>query len=374
MPWQEVNRVSLRQEFIQMSRKESMPFSALCQRFSISRKTGYKWLERYNAFGEAGLLDRSKTPHNFPNQASQEIEKHVRRLREKHPAWGARKLRARLQNLGHTDLPSAGCIHKILQRNGLITVQETSKPWQRFEKEYPNHLWQMDFKGHFPTLDGGRCHPLTVLDDHSRYSLVLKACDNEQGKTVQKALTQAFRQYGLPYEMLMDNGGPWGNPEGRYTVFSAWLIRLGIKVSHSRPHHPQTQGKEERFHRTLQAEVLSRRVFRGLRDCQQALDSWRQVYNHQRPHQALEMKCPDERYRFSPIAYPESLPPIEYGPEDVVRKVLKDGFIAYKGKRIKACSSAFRGQPVALRPTGQEGILAVYFCHQRVGQIDLKKS
>src|SRR5207244_9608061 len=160
--------------------------------------------------------------------------------------------------------------------------------------------------GHVPMQDGSRCHPLTVLDDHSRFSLALRACGDEQGATVQSILITLFERYGQPQRILCDNGGPWGNccdRVERYTLLEVWLLLHGIAISHGRPYHPQTQGKEERFHRTLNAELLCRRSLRDLSDAQQQFDQWRQIYNQVRPHEALQMQCPIHRYRSSPRSY-----------------------------------------------------------------------
>jgi hypothetical protein len=210
----------------------------------------------------------------------------------------------------------------------------------------------MDFKGHFATLNG-RCHPLTVLDDHSRYNLVLAACTNEQSQTVRGHLQEAFRCYGLPLAMLMDGGPPWSNPGGD-------------------PHHPQTQGKEERFHRTLKAEVVNGKSFRDNPDCQRAFDEWRPRYNHERPHEALGMATPGQRYRPSPRSFLTVLPAIEYAPGDQVRKVDVQGFISFKNRPWRL-SKALRGEPVALRATGEDGVLAVHYCAHQIAVLDLRE-
>jgi hypothetical protein len=230
----------------------------------------------------------------------------------------------------------------------------------------------MDFKGHF-AMHGGRCHPLTALDDHSRYNLVLAACADEQGQTVRRHLEEAFRRYGLPLAMLMDGGSPWSDPGGEpLTRFSAWLTRLGVRVAHGRPRHPQTQGKEERFHRTFKAEVVSGRSFRDLADCQRAFDDWRPLYNHERPHEALGMATPAQRYRPSLRPFPEVLPPVEYAPDDEVRKVGSDGFISFRN-RYWRIGKGLRGELIALRPTEKDGVFAVYFCAHLIGSIDLNE-
>jgi hypothetical protein len=228
----------------------------------------------------------------------------------------------------------------------------------------------MDFKGHFAIGDR-RCHPLTVLDDHSRFAIGLRACGDEQAKTVQDALTGLFRRYGLPERILCDNGPPWGHHDTRYTALTVWLLRIGVGVTHSRPCHPQTQGKDERFHRTLNAEVIQGRVFRGLDACQRHFDQWREMYNHQRPHEALGLQVPAQRYRPSERTFPEILPQWEYSPGDVVRKVQTDGSINFRGCEYDV-SKAFRGQHVALRPADQDGLLGVYFGVHHIAQLDLR--
>jgi transposase InsO family protein len=284
---------------------------------------------------------------------------------ESNNAWGGRKIKGTLETQGETGIPAASTITEILRRYGRLTdagAAEHPGRWQRFERESPNELWQMDYKGHFAMHGGGRCHPLTALDDHSRYNIVLSACGNEQGQTVRRELEKAFRVYGLPLAMLMDGGPPWGDPGGEpYTHFSVWLLRLGIRVLHGRPWHPQTQGKEERFHRTLKAEVLNGRSFRDLAACQKAFDQWRPRYNHERPHEALAMATPAQRYRPSSRPFPEVLPTIEYAPGDQVRKVSSDGFINFKNRAWRI-SKAFRGEHVALRPTDEDGVFGIHYC------------
>jgi transposase InsO family protein len=299
-----------------------------------------------------------------------EVERAIVELREEHPAWGARKIRHRLLALGVGGVPATSTVHAVLRRCGLIDPTQASahRPWQRFEHEAPNRLWQMDFKGHF-AVDRHRCHPLTILDDHSRFALGLQACSDETRESVQPRLTEIFRRYGLPDRMSMDNGPPWGSPT-EFTKLAIWLIRIGVRVSHSRPYHPQTQGKDERFHRTLQREVLSRYTFHALDQVQYRFDIWRDTYNLERPHQALRMQVPASRYIPSLRSFPESLPPIEYDSGDLVRKVQDPGEIWLKGKTYRI-GRTFIGQPVALRPSGQDGVLDVFFAHQKIRQIDL---
>lgn len=373
MPWEEVSTMSLRKEFVMLALQDGANRRELCRRFGISPKTGYKWLKRYTGEGSAALADRSRRPIRSPNATAQALERVVVELRQAHPAWGGRKLRRRLSRLGYQALPSPSTITAILHRHGLIEPQASQKaqPFVRFEHEAPNQLWQMDFKGHF-AMATGRCHPLTVLDDHSRFNLTLQACSDEQGLTVQRALTETFRRYGLPERMLMDNGAPWGNDADHpLTPLTVWLIRLGVGVSHSRPYHPQTMGKDERFHRTLNVELLSQHRFEDLPACQRRFDRWRDSYNLERPHESLKMDVPAQHYQPSQRFFPETLPAIEYGPAETVRKVQAKGELFFKG-HVFRISKALRRYPVALRPTPEDGVFSVYFCQTQVAEIDLR--
>jgi transposase InsO family protein len=373
MPWQEVTRMSLRLEFVTMARQEGSNLAEICRRFGISRKIGYKWLERYVREGITGLQDRSRRPQTSPRRTPDPMEEAVLEVREEHATWGGRKIKACLRTLGWQEVPAASTVTEILRRHGCIAREESEKhkAWNRFAAEAPNVLWQMDFKGHFESAEG-RCHPLTVLDDHSRYALGLQACADEKGATVRGHLVSTFRRYGMPQRILVDNGSPWGSDgDHPFTLLTVWLMRQGIRVSHSRAYHPQTLGKDERFHRTLWAEVAQYCVGLDLEACQGRFEGWREVYNFERPHEALEMAVPASRYRPSSRNFQESLPPIEYGPGDQVRKVQQGGKISY-GNREYALPKAFCGQSVALRPTPQDGVMEVFFCDQKIMHLDLK--
>ncbi len=376
MPWKEATAMSLRVEFVQLAMKDGANISQLCRDFGISRKTGYKWVMRFQESGgdPSSLADRSRRPHRSPGRTPAAVEQVVLQVRQEYPAWGGRKIRAYLQRRGESSAPSPSTITEILRRQGQINPEESVKhrPCQRFEMEAPNQLWQMDFKGYFSLTAGGYCHPLTVLDDHSRFLLGLRACSNERQGTVKSHLTSLFRQYGLPERMLMDNGPPWGH-DGRvpFTQFSTWLMRLEIAISHPRPYHPQTLGKDERLHRSLKDEVLSQGSLEDLDQCQVAFDRWQQVYNYERPHEALGLDCPVSRYEPSPRAFPEQLPPVLYDASDIVRKVDATGKICFRNRTFYL-SKAFRGEVVALRPTETDGDFDLYFCHQKVAQISLR--
>lgn len=366
--------MSLRREFVNLALQPGSNMSELCRRFGISRKAGYACVRRFRAGGTEALRETSRRPHTSPARTGAALEQMLIDLRQAHPAWGARKLLRRLRDLGHQDLPAPSTAQAILKRFGCIAPQDSAKhtAFRRFEREHPNSLWQMDFKGHFGLADGTRCHPLTVLDDHARFNLGLRACANEQGITVQQELSVLFERYGLPDSIGIDNGPPWGDgPDQPYTSLTVWLIRCGIVVWHSRPYHPQTLGKDERFHRTLKAEVLARHRLDDRRAAQRKFDAWRDIYNFERPHDALDGNTPAARYRPSTRSFSRLLPPIEYAAECSIRRVDQSGNLSFQGKRIHI-SKAFRGQPIGLRATTDDGVWHAYFCQQKIKTIDLR--
>ena len=374
MPWKEETIMSLRLDFVRLAERDGANVSQLCDRFGISRTTGYKWLRRYREKGKSGLHNLSRRPRNSPNKTPSSVEQAVLRIRDRHPRWGGRKIHARMRMNGLTDIPTPSTITEILRRNGRLNPEEARKhrAFKSFEMEHPNEMWQMDFKGNFALECGIRCHPLTVLDDHSRFLLGLQACPNERRATVREQLTTIFRLHGLPEAMVMDNGSPWGSAsKGRFTVLTIWLIRLGIFVIYAGFYHPETIGKDERLHRTLKAELLSDTPLRDLDDCQIQFDSWRDMYNFERPHEALDMEVPASSYCPSQRPFPESLPPILYQPEDTVRMVFDPGRISFQGRTFRV-GRPLIGNPVALRPTEEDGRFDVFFCAQKVASISLR--
>jgi len=372
MPWKVQSLMSAKKELVSLASSAQNGISELCRRFKISRKTAYKWIDRYAVEGESGLAERSRKPLGSPGATDPGTQEAIVEIRKIFPVWGARKIHVLLGRFGFNPVPAKSTINSILKREGFIDPQEAAKhkKWQSFEADVPNDLWQIDFKGHFQAAQK-RCHPLTILDDHSRYSICIRACENEQRTTVQSAMTEVFRVYGLPRTILCDNGPPWGDPGTRYTRLAVWLMRMGIQVPHARPCHPQTRGKAERFHRTLKAEVVQYCHDLGLDECQSRFDQWRVCYNTERPHEALDMAVPASRYHVSRRSFPENLPPIEYSPDDHVRKVWEGGWFSYLGREFRI-GKAFKGERIAIRPTVVDGVLDVYFCNQKVSQINLR--
>jgi putative transposase len=375
MPWQEVSAMEQRRELVRLGKQDGANRRELCRRFGVSAQTGYKWLAR-SAAGDEALADRSRRPLNSPWRTAAQREAQVLAVRDAHPAWGARKIVHSLARQG-IEPPAASTVHEILRRHGRIegAAGACGGASQRFEMMAPNLLWQMDFKGWVALANGSRCHGLTMVDDHSRYLLCLRACADERATTVREHLEATFRCYGLPEAMFVDNGSPWGDSNGqRWTRLGVWLLKLGIRMVHSRPYHPQSRGKNERLHRTLNAEVLELRRFHDLAAVQVAFDQWRDIYNLDRPHQALEYQVPASRYHLSARPMPDRLAGPEYAPGEVVRKVGSTrAFISFKGRQWPV-GQAFFGEYLAIRPRGPDGHYGIFFGAHQIAVIDLTNS
>lgn len=376
MPWQPRDPMDIKREFISLATQAGANRRELCRRFGISPTTGYELLQRYAKQGDAGLQPCSRRPQASPHRTADALEQAVVELRRANPCWGGRKIARRLCDQGWANVPAPSTVTAILRRHAQISpaASQAAKHWQRFEHETPNALWQIDFKGDF-SASQTRCFPLTLLDDHSRYNLALQACTSTAMQAVQPHLIQAFQRYGLPVRINADNGPPWGSArhaEHGITPLTVWLIRLGIRVSHSAPHHPQTNGKIERFHRSLKAEVLTGRSFIDLPEAQAAFERWRSIYNLERPHDALDLQTPARRYCVSPRSYPNALPPIEYPPGDTVIAGSWNSQARFKDRWLKV-PKALNGLPLGVRPDpGEDGCFDLYFCHHRLMRIDLR--
>lgn len=374
MPWKEVSIMSQKESFVIKALSSEMPFKALCDEFKISRETGYKLLRRYKEEGLNGLKERSRAPHHHPSKTSHALEERIIAVRTQHSTWGARKIHAHLMEKGIHDVPARSTISDILKRQGFISEEESLKRQAlgRFEREEANELWQMDFKGKFYLATKEWCYPLTILDDYSRFALCIKASPNEQCLSVKSRLIEVFEHYGLPKQFNVDNGSPWGNSKlMQHTQLTVWLMRLGIKVTHSRPRHPQTNGKLERFHRTFKHDVLQQHTINDFNHAQQLFDEWRDIYNYQRPHQAINMQVPARRYKPSQRPMPITLNPIEYSDDALVRKVRGNGRICYKSHEYLV-GEAFAGHDVELRlhPLGEQ--FDIYFDHFKIYTYHLK--
>ena len=371
MPWKEITAMCQKRTFVAAAIQRETSFTALCQAYGISRKTGYKWLSRYLE-GE-GLDERSRRPHSCGGKTLPETEELILNERAKHPTWGPRKLRRSLENQHYTGLPCKSTIENILKRNGCIEPEASiaATAFTRFQRAQPNELWQMDFKGDFAMVNGQRCFPLTILDDHSRFSLCLHANSGTNYEEFLPVFTRVLEEYGLPDAILCDNGKPWGDSHGGITAFEVWMMRMDVLPIHGRCRHPQTQGKDERFHRTLKHDLLKRRAFLDLADAQAAFDSFRREYNEERPHDALNLEVPAKFYRPSQRKLSEADKPVVYDSGARLRKVNYKGYISICQKRY-FLSDSLIGEYIQLNDC-EEDVVALQYGHFEIARIDLSQ-
>lgn len=370
MPWERKTVNDQRREFAARALLGEENFSALCREYGISRPTGYKWLERWRC-GES-MLDRPHTPFCKPFKTSPDMELRIVDVRSAHPTWGARKIQRFLLDKGEIYVPAASTINDILKRNGCISeaASEQHTPWKRFERDRPNALWQMDYKGHFGMTNGKRCHGLTILDDHSRFSLCLDAKENEQWKVTKASLIRVFEEFGIPDAILCDNGAPWADNHGGYTPFEIWMMQMDVTPMHGKPRHPQTQGKDERFHRTLKEDLLLRKPLADLEEAQKEFDEFRYCYNHERPHGALGLDVPAKHYKPSNRKVVENPKEPEYDSGKNLRKVNCCGYISVYQRRYYL-SESFIGRYIELRPLDGD-LLALVYGNFEIARIDLE--
>ncbi len=331
MPWESKTVEELRKEFVFAS-KTTNNFSSLCREFGITRKTGYKWIARAEETND--LSDRSHARKNISNKTDRETEELILSVRKDNPAWGGKTIRQVLVNQGYEDLPCVKTCNNILKRNGCVSEEESlkHKPFVRFERDKCNQMWQTDFKGDFALLDGTRCFPLDILDDHSRFSIKIAAKPNTLGVT--DSFIEAFYEYGMPDSVLSDNGWTFRGFRNGYTHFEKWLMNHDILPIHGRIMHPQTQGKIERFHRTMKSELLKQNKFKDIFDADRGLQEWRIKYNNIRPHEALNMKCPAEVYVPSDRTYIDNIKKYEYGGQHHIIKVNSWGYVRFNGWQV----------------------------------------
>jgi transposase InsO family protein len=364
MPWKTMDVQDQRVRFVVEGLAGSKPVSQLCAEFGISRPTGYLWLERYRAAGIAGITERSRRPLRSPGKTSDALEEQVAALRQCYPDWGARKLAVLLGRQG-IQLPSS-TIHRILLRRGLVREADRHHPAvKRFEREHPNELWQMDFKG--PKTWPESIGPLSVIDDHSRYLIALQMVGSPDGGRVKAHLTAAFEQCGVPDAMLMDHGTPWWNWQsfsGR-THLSLWLMRQGIRLCWSGIRHPQTQGKVERFHGSLERALERRGI--PQQEPQAWLDAFRLEHNYVRPHEALGMKTPSELWWPSPRSYIPNPPAWEYPEGAWTLKVDCQGTVDIAGRRWRI-GKTLAGERVHILPVEERYL--IYYCATLVRELD----
>jgi len=365
MPWKTMDLREQRVRFVVAAQRSEQSLSSLCREFGVSRPTGRLWLERYRSGGVEAIAERSRRPQRSPRQTAVGVEQRVVELRQRYPDWGARKLQVLLDSAG-TQL-TASTIHRILLRHGMVHPEDRHRPAsQRFERATPNELWQMDFKG--PKSWHQTVGPLSILDDHSRYVIALQALGSTRAEPVRERLEQAFQECGVPQSMLMDHGVPWwswAGPAAASTGLALWLMKQGIRLHWSGIGHPQTQGKVERFHGTLQ-RALDKRGLEGASP-QHWLDGYRWEHNHLRPHEALDMQTPASRWSPSPRRY-DSNPPRWHYPEGAwVLKVDCQGKLEIRNTKWRI-GRALAGQWVQVLEVDQR--LQVYYCNTLIRELE----
>ena len=358
MPWECRTVEDQRREFAQAAMYCSN-FSALCREFGITRRTGQKWVDRYRDFQP--LTDRSRRPHTSPTKTSEDVERLILDVRADNPGWGARTIRDVLLQEGHKNIPCAKTVNNILNRYGCISPEESQKrqPFTRFQKDLCNQMWQADFKGEFRMEDGRYCYPLDILDDHSRFAIRV-APRLSTANVVIPVFAEAFREFGLPDSILSDNGAQFAGFRKGYTQFERWLMDLDILPIHGRIKHPQTQGKIERFHRTMKQELLNHTTIVNIEDAENKFCIWRDKYNNIRPHEALGMKRPGDVYEPSQRQYSETIKKYEYGGEHHVIKVNSWGYVRFDKWQVYL-SETMIDQYIEFRPTPDgESFIACY--------------
>lgn len=354
MPWPRKTVMDCRTMFIGAWLRDEEPVSQICRRYGISRKTGYKWIERYDADGLAGLADRSSARHTQQQQIDADTAGRIVSLRRQRPTWGPKKLLVRLhQEDPKRRWPAASTVGDLLKREGLTEPRVRRRPGERrtpelMEASAPNVSWSADFKGWFRTGDGVRCEPLTVTDGYSRYILGCEMLPQVRFAPVQQALTRLFREHGLPLALRTDNGNPFARRDGLggLSQLSVWLLKLDVWPDFIAPGRPDMNGRHERMHRVLLEDTISPPAA-TLAAQQARFDLWRVDYNTCRPHEALGQRCPATLYTASVRAFPERIEAWSYPADHQVRKVKGDGYIRWRDRTIYL-SGALRGETVAL--------------------------
>jgi transposase InsO family protein len=369
MPWKTESVMEQRMSFVIEARRQEANVSELSRRYGVSRQTSYKWLKRYQAAGTIeALKEISRRPHRSPRRTSETTEQRVLAVRDE-KGWGAEKIQYVVAKEG-VALPAI-TIHRILKRNGRIKPESSRRLAPgRFERERCNELAQMDFKGDYGLAAGGRCYPLSLLDDCSRYLLGLWPLPSTDAKGVQGVLKPHFQRVGVPEEMLMDHGSTWYANMNQHglTWLSIWLIKQGVKLKYSGVHHPQTQGKVERFHRTLKERTKHRGEPTTMKEWETWAKEVRQEYNEQRPHKALGMKTPAEIYTTEHLRpYQEQPPEWEYSGGEVKRLDNGGGFSKY-GCWYFVCEALAKER---VRVDEFDGRLTVTFRHLTIREINL---
>src|ERR1700732_3905462 len=376
MPWKERSIVEERMRFV-LRLKDGESMSSLCREFGISRVTGYKIYERYKECGLEGLTDRARTPYRYANKLPARLEAMIVTLRREKPTWGARKLRERLLRKLPNDVrvPACSTIHAVMDRHGLVTRQRHSRTKTEgtllSQGSAPNALWATDYKGEFMLGDKRYCYPLTVTDHASRYLLLCEAMESIKEQGAFTAFECLFKERGLPQAIRSDNGVPFPSPNGLFNLsrLAVWWLRLGITIERIQPGHPQQNGRHERMHLTLKTQTTRPAGGNSLQQ-QSKFDDFLEEFNNERPHEALDMKCPAEVYTPAIRRY-RGLPELAYPFHDRVIHVTNCGRICLHRKKINL-STVFAGQALGIKEV-EEGIWLVSFMEYDLGYIDLEE-
>jgi transposase InsO family protein len=379
MPWKETDVMNLRTEFVLRVFEGKLSFGELCREYGISRKTGYKWKERFMEQGLNGLGDRSRRPRSSPSQVDEDTACRIVRLKLAHPRWGPRKIRTIFgRTYPGVDLASESTFKRILDKAGLVQHRRRRKPSEcgrianRVEAARPNQVWTVDFKGWWHTVDRNRFEPLTVRDAFSRYLLSARALENGRSETVRREFERVFDHYGLPEVIRSDNGSPFASSSAPLGLsrLSAWWLALGIDLDRIAPGRPDQNGGHERMHRDIALEVEGPSAD-GIQAQQAALDTWRETFNHERPHEAIAMRVPADLYRPSDRRFHADEMALEYPMGYLRRRVSPRGTVCVWGTRVNV-STALTGWDVGLQPTETHHRLGLWFCRLRLGEVDLE--
>lgn len=382
MPWTERTFMTERLSFIsRLEAGESM--TDLCKEFSISRKTGYKFWDRYKTDGVRTLEDYSRRPYHCPHKTSSGVTALLVEIKKEKPHWGATKVRELLRRrYPNVKIPARSTVHLILEAAGLVEQAKKRNPFRSFAKptgltlaQNPNDIWCIDFKGQFKTLDKVYCYPLTVTDLWSRYVIGCEALLKTESKPVFHAFTDMFEEYGLPLKIRSDNGSPFAS-KGLMglTKLSVWFLRLGVQLERIRPGHPQENGQHERFHRTLKKQTTLPPEKNILRQ-QQRFNDFKAEFNNERPHEGLNLKLPKELYKKSKRKMPSFIPDLEYNSADLIRRVTDCGSITFDGTRNHTqrfyLGSALAKENIGLTHLGED-LWNINFIDYDIGLYDAK--
>jgi putative transposase len=376
MGWRETCAVSERMRFVLEVQRGERTIADACRIAGVSRKTGYKWLARYEEGGALALQDRPRAPHTHPNAIALDMKAMLLDARQLHPSWGAGKLLAWLgRRYPKVAFPAASTVSELLKRAGLVKPRKRTPRVPAYARPFmhaaePNDLWSADFKGHFRTTDGHYCYPLTISDGFSRYLLLCRGLLNPTNEGVRPWFERVFREYGLPLAIRTDNGPPFASRAlGGLSELSIWWLRLGIRPERIEPGCPQQNGRHERLHRTLKRES-TQPPRASLRAQQHAFEHFRTEYNDERPQQALGQYTPADFFQPSSRQYPSRVPEVQYPRGFVVRRVRYAGTIKWQGRFVYV-STALRGEPVGLYQTHEDG-WNVYFGSLELGRLDAR--